>query len=343
MTAGTNAAHRVDPTPRDDRTAVILNKNAKRVGERVRRRVLEAAPDADVFFTESLEQAAFVSRRVIEQGYGTVVTGGGDGTIINTIQQILDEVDAGHGPRPRFGVLKLGTGNAVADFLGARRFDQDLSEFDAADSRPVDLLRLADGRRTLFGGLGWDAFILDNYDRMRRAAERFAVTRALFKSVAGYLIAGIGKSVPEFLIKRPRWHVRVINTGGMARRVDVDGNVLERFAPGAVVYDGPMRMACFGTTPFYGFKMNIMPHADRAPGMFHLRLLDMSPLTAVRSLPQAWNGRLAGKGVHDLLLSSCRLEFDQEAPLQLGGDAAGRVKTLDLSVDDPIECLHFAQ
>ena len=51
------------------------------------------------------------------------------------------------------------------------------------------------GRRTTFAGFGWDAHILNNYDRMRESAERFGPTRALFKTVGGYLVAGLGKSV----------------------------------------------------------------------------------------------------------------------------------------------------
>lgn len=323
------------------RTAIILNKNAKRVGERVRRRVLETAPDADVFFTESLEQAAFVTRRVVDRGYSTVLTGGGDGTVMNTIQQVLAEVDAADGTRPQFGVLKLGTGNAVAGFLNAGRFDDDLTAIDSAQARSLDVIQLADGRRTLFGGLGWDAFILNNYDRMRERAERFAVTRALFKSVAGYFISGFGKSLPELLFKRPSWQVKVINTGGIGRRVDVDGNVIERFAPGATVYEGPIRLACFGTTPYYGFNLNIMPFADHTPGLFHLRLMDMSPLTAVRKIRAVWTGRLQDPRLWDLQLSACRMEFEENAPLQIAGDAAGEVKTLELKVDTPIDCLHF--
>ncbi|MCA9548354.1 MAG: hypothetical protein KC613_28315, partial [Myxococcales bacterium] len=100
---------------------------------------------------------------------------------------------------------------------------------------------------------------------------------------------------------------------------------------------------CFGTTPFYGFKFNIMPFADRTPGTFHLRLLDLSPLAAVRRLRKAWVGQLRHPGLTDLLLSSARIEIiEGDAPLQIGGDAAGRVTQLDLAVDAPIECAHFS-
>jgi diacylglycerol kinase family enzyme len=324
------------------RTAVVLNANAKRVTGRVKREVARAVPDADVFFTESLEQAQFAIRRIADEGYQTVVTGGGDGTVANTISEIVEAVEEHGGRAPRIGVLRLGTGNAVADFLGARDFRRDLREIGDAPSRPVYLVRTGDGRRATFAGLGWDAFILNNYEHLKHMADRLGPARGLLKGVVGYLLAGVGWSVPELVVRRPRWHVRVINTGGIGFRLDGRGRVVERFAPGAVVYDGPVRMACLGTTPYYGFKFKILPFADKTPGLFHLRLIDMHPLAAVRRLVHAWRGNLSHPRVTDLQLSACRLELDRPAPFQVSGDAAGLGTSFEVAVDDqPVECVHF--
>ncbi len=333
----------LEPGVRSDKVAVILNKNAKRVGGRVRRRVLEAAPQADVFFTESLEQARFVSRRVVEMGYGTIVTGGGDGTVANTLHQILADHDrlAADRPRPRFAVLRLGTGNAVADFLGARDYAADLRDLQHAQTIPLGMLKFDGQRRATFAGFGWDAYILNNYEQLKSAADRFGFTRALFKTVAGYLIAGVGKSMPELVIRRPSWNVRVINTGGVALRRGPDGEVAERFAPGQTVFEGRTRMACFGTTPFFGFKFNIMPYAAATPGLFHLRLIDMHPVMAVAKLRSAWNGTMVDAGLTDLQMSACRLEFESDAPFQVSGDAAGRRRSLDVAFDGTVDCVHY--
>ncbi|MFN3200644.1 MAG: diacylglycerol/lipid kinase family protein [Bradymonadia bacterium] len=335
------------PTRPSAGTAVILNANAKRVTPRVRRLVEASAGDADVFFTEDLEQAQFVSHRVADRGYKLVVTGGGDGTVTNTIDQVVRRIEDTRGaeqvPYPQFAVLKLGTGNAVADFLQARHFKQDLAELSQAQVKPVDLIQLDDGRRVPFAGFGWDAHILNNYDQLKEAAQKNRVTRALFKSVLGYLIAGLGKSVPEFLIQRPQWQCRVINAGGMALQLDTDGNVVKRFAPGEVVYEGGVRMACFGTTPYFGFKFKIMPFADRTPGMFHLRLINMPPLAAVAQLRSAWKGKMRHRNLTDLQMTACRIEFDDKAPFQIAGDAEGYRDSIELKVNEqPLECLHFA-
>ncbi len=327
---------------RADRVAVILNKNAKRVGPKVRQRVEAALPsNADIFYTESLEQARFIIRRIVDSGYQTLVTGGGDGTVVNTIDEALKHRDErGYAHCPRFAVLKLGTGNAIADFLGAGTVQDDLGSLDAAPVRWMDLINV-NGRRTTFAGFGWDAHILNNYDRMRESAERFSPTRALFKTVGGYLVAGLGKSVPEFILQRPSWKVKVINTGGIGLELDGDGNVIRRIAPGAVAYEGSVKMGCFGTTPYYGYKMNIMPFADRTSGMMHLRLVDINPMRAVASLREIWSGDFKHPGCHDFQLSGCQLEFEEEIPFQVAGDAAGEVKSLEIKMDHPVRCANF--
>jgi diacylglycerol kinase family enzyme len=327
---------------RCDRVAVILNKNAKKVTPKIRQRIENALPkDADLFFTESLEQARFIIRRVVDSGYSTIVTGGGDGTVTHVFNEALNRrAEKGYAHCPRFAVLRLGTGNAIADFLGAGNFESDLTSLDSASVRWLDIMNV-NGQKTTFGGFGWDAYILNNYNNMRQKAEKFGPARALFKNVGGYLVAGIGKSVPELIVRRPVWNVKVVNTGGIGLRIDGEGKLIERIAPGGTAYEGPVRMACFGTTPYYGYKMNIMPFADKSSGMFQLRLIDMHPLSAVNNLKRIWDGSCKHPGLIDFQLSGCRIEFDGSAPWQLAGDAAGETECLNIQLDHPVRCTSF--
>ncbi len=324
------------------RAAVILNANAKRVTPRVRKQVLEAAPDADVFFTESLEQANFLLQRVVELGYSTVLTGGGDGTVASTIGRVVDYADAMDRPVPRFGILRLGTGNGVADFVGARDFRKDLAELEIASEKPLGLLRV-NGSCCTFAGFGWDAHILDSYQRMKSVAAKIPVARKLFQTAAGYMIAAFGKSVPQLLVTRPRWKVRIYNTGGLGFKVNADGEVIERILPGAVAYEGCARICTFGTTPYYGYKFMMMPFAARLPGMFHTRIVDFNPLYAVGHLPSIWRrGYVNHPGCTDLLLSSSRIEVcEGEVPLQIAGDASGYHSTIEVRYDRPVQCLTY--
>src|SRR5215468_1347607 len=55
----------------------------------------------------------------LRRGYHTVFCGGGDGTFIGFADEILTEAEAARAAAPRFGVLKLGTGNGLASLVQA--------------------------------------------------------------------------------------------------------------------------------------------------------------------------------------------------------------------------------
>ena len=115
-----------------------------------------------------------------------MVTGGGDGTVAHTISEVLQRrEERGYAHCPRFAVLKLGTGNAVADFLGAQRYQDDLQNIDSTNYRWLD------PENQTASYVRWYRLgrIYSNHDNMRRVADRFAPTRAAFKTVAGYLAA----------------------------------------------------------------------------------------------------------------------------------------------------------
>src|SRR5437867_272207 len=121
-----------NPTPLHpgERIAVLLNANARAVNERVRSEIAKFVPPEDVFYSRSLEDAQAIARTVVARGYSTVFVGGGDGTFCGFLNAIHDRMSAtGRGgsrgglalalrpaPKrgPRFGVLKLGTGNSLA-------------------------------------------------------------------------------------------------------------------------------------------------------------------------------------------------------------------------------------
>src|SRR5712691_10217792 len=74
------------------RVAVLLNANARAVTERLRRELEQFVPPEDLFFSRSFEDARSIARTVLERGYGTVLTGGGDGTFVGYVNCIFDEV-----------------------------------------------------------------------------------------------------------------------------------------------------------------------------------------------------------------------------------------------------------
>src|SRR5512133_1238787 len=138
--------------------AVLLNANAKQVNATVRRALSLVVPDEDLFLSRSPAEANAIADEVVLRRYHTVFTGGGDGTFVAWVNRILESAERRAARPPRFGVLALGTGNALAEAVGAepRRHLHDLARYVRGEIdrvRRLDLLTW-DGRRTPFAGVG---------------------------------------------------------------------------------------------------------------------------------------------------------------------------------------------
>src|SRR6187551_1716426 len=106
--------------PQDPRIAVVVNGNAKSVTEEVISTLHQILLGGDLFVSRSLDDARHIAHTIVSRGYGTVLTGGGDGTFTVMVTEVVRAARARGAPTPRFGLLKLGTGNALAWVVGAR-------------------------------------------------------------------------------------------------------------------------------------------------------------------------------------------------------------------------------
>ena len=314
----------------DDRYAVVLNANAGRVTPRLSRAIQQVVPRDRLFLTESQAHAEDVFNHCIERDFRTVFAGGGDGTVIGAINSL--NTLRGEGNMPSVGVLRLGTGNALAHWLGSGRPVTDLRRWsDGQVHRSVSLNMVeAEGTLFPFAGLGTDAAVLNDYNFIKNQAkgrwwQRFA------KGLPGYLIAGYLKTVPNYL-RRPTQHVTITNLGRPAFRVDSLGREVGRPVPnGGVLYEGPSSAVCCGTMPYYGYKMKMFPHANNRAGRFQLRLVNMGPLRMAWSLPKVWKGH-SPEGINDYYVDRIRVQFNDAMPYQLGGEAMGYRKEVTFSL-----------
>src|SRR5262249_21384478 len=124
---------------------------------------------------------------------------------------------------PEMGVLRLGTGNAVADAIGANPATPAGLADDLVRARglraPRQLSMLdVEGRPGVFCGFGLDAQIATV-----RALEKLNLAGAVKSAGVRYFLSVAGRSVPRFLLSQ-RPEVVAINRGSPALKVDVDGN-----------------------------------------------------------------------------------------------------------------------
>src|SRR5437870_813916 len=82
------------PVRHHERVAVLLNANAGAVTDRLRRELENFVPPEDIFYSRTLEDARGIARTVLERGYATVLTGGGDGTFVAYVNCLFGEAAA---------------------------------------------------------------------------------------------------------------------------------------------------------------------------------------------------------------------------------------------------------
>src|SRR4051812_866557 len=163
-----------------DRIAVVVNGNAKSVTAEVIETLDQILDTGDLFVSRRVEESEAIARTLVDRGYGTILTGGGDGTFTVVVTAVVNEARRRGVPLPRFGLLRLGTGNSLAWVLGASKTGERGGRGLAADlqrlrsdagSRWLRLVE-AEGVLSPFCGFGIDAVMLRDYGRVKSALAR---------------------------------------------------------------------------------------------------------------------------------------------------------------------------
>lgn len=351
MAHGKRVNHRSRGKGELPRVAVLLNKNARKVNARTVRRIKSQVPYADIFVTEDMVEAEEALRQVAKGKYDLCFTGGGDGTVCHAVTR-LNEL-SGHRTAPPIGVLPLGTGNAIASYLNSPNIEEcvknsQMAQLDSLSFPEITVptkagVPLIKPRQAAFGGFGWDAFVLDRYFKWRDICRNNPLLKPIGEGLLAYLIAGLGWAVPELLIKRPRWEITVKNGPTEAFQMTTDGEVIKRFAPGAILYHGCARLFSFGTCPYFGFKMKALPLAAATPEMMQIRIADFSPMITALYLPKIWSGKFTHPKLWDFLASDFEVTLSSSAALQMGGDVVGRADSFKVSMSKPASVLRFGE
>lgn len=335
----------------DHRVAVLLNANARKVTAKVLRALSHVVPQQDLFLSRSELDARRIAQQVVDRGYHTVFLGGGDGTVTCFLNEISNQVALRKQhhptPMPRFGVLKLGTGNSVASMVKSSS-DRDgivdgvlrARAGEVPGYRTMDLL-MVEGKRAPFAGLGIDGQVLNDYIWVKRKLAQGPFSR-LMSGPGGYFTSVAFKTVPAVLARSAEVECEVINGSSTAYRMGADGAPSQTFEPGDVMYRGPLMMAAAGTVPFYGYELKMFPFAGKRRGLMNLRIGALPPTSILANLPRLWNGTWRPDGLKDFLVKDATIKFSREMPFQIAGDAEGYRSEVHFSVSpEPIEVVDF--
>jgi len=335
--------------PRTGRTAVVVNGNAKSVTAEVIETLDQILDGGDLFVSRRVEESEAIARILVDRGYGTILTGGGDGTFTVVVTAVVNEARRRGAALPRFGLLRLGTGNSLAWVLGASKLGERGGKGLAADlarlrsdagSRDLRLVE-AEGMLSPFCGFGIDAEMLRDYGKVKSFLARGPLKRLAPGPVA-YAVAATTRTIPSYLFRRTP-HCRVINEGGDAYRVGEKGKVIgSPVRRGSILYEGPAKVASVGAIPYYGFGLRFFPYAEDRPDRMQLRISTISPLAFVRNFGPIWRGEYEDlETTFDYFIDDVTIEMDPPTSFQIGGDVAGERARVRVRLTEPIRIVDF--
>ena len=274
------------------KTKVILNpvadmRNAWRVADDLRPMITQYG-NADWSGTVYPTHATELARQAGEQGYEMIIAMGGDGTVhevVNGIMQLPED------RRPILGVVPVGSGNDFAHAIGVP-LQSDRALAHALNSEPsaVDIGVMTDehGRREYFDntlGIGFDAVVTIR-------SHKLPVLRGFLMYLTAVIQTIILNHDPAFM------------------QIEVDGRKLEQ--------SNLLLTMCNGPREGGGFL--IAPDAKPDDGVLHYTMIrKVSRLMMFRLLPEVMRGT-HGK-FEPVTIGTCRrLSLVADRPLYIHAD-----------------------
>jgi diacylglycerol kinase family enzyme len=331
----------------EQRVAVVVNGNAKNATAEVISTLDQILNGGDLFVSRKLSDARHIARTLVARGYGTVLTGGGDGTFTVMVTEVVHEARRSGRPLPRFGLLKLGTGNSLAWVVGSQGADKrdlqaDISRLiEDAGSRSMRLIEV-EGFIAPFCGLGADAVVLADYAKTRGMLSKTPLARVAPGPLA-YILATTTRTIPSYFLRKMP-HCRVRNDGAEAYRLGAKGSIVGPPIPtGQTIYEGPMGICALSTIPYYGYGFRMFPYAEERPDRMNLRIATIRPISFVRHFPEIWRGEYDNpEELSDYLVDAVTIEVDPPTGFQIAGDPQGERATISaLLSPTPIRLVDF--
>jgi len=263
------------------------------------------------------------------------------------VTSITKEARSRNQEPPRFGLLKLGTGNSLAWALGAgtsrKGVFADLARLrhDSAhrDFRLIEVQDLL----TPFAGAGFDALGLKHFHEVRSVVRHLPWVGKRATGALSYAISIPMLTIPELAL-RSAMNVRIVNHGA-AERLDLDGQPTgSPIEKGEVIFEGACIAALVSTIPYWGFGVRVFPFAENRPAdRFCLRVVATKPLHVAAHMLSVWKGTYRNENLIDVYAEDVELEFEKPTAIEIGGDPAGITGSMRARLHpEPIKLIDYA-
>jgi len=129
------------------KTLAVINEHAgggamADVFRRLEHPLRDAIGDFDVAFTDKAGHAIDIVRKALSEGYGRVLSGGGDGTLNECVNGFFDEAGQAIAPEAELALLSGGTGGDFRKTVGLRSSEDALAALRAGRTQVVDVGRV---------------------------------------------------------------------------------------------------------------------------------------------------------------------------------------------------------
>jgi len=328
--------------------AIILNNNARNVNKKIKNKIEKLIPKKNIFYTNSLEEADAIITEILNSSFTHIFTGGGDGTLIHLVNR-MKEINKKFKIKeklPVIGILRLGTGNAVAIYTNSnKKITNDLETVlngGRYKTDKIDFIKI-DKDYFTFGGFGADALVLNDYDMMKKMPNK--TIKYIFAGLKGYFISGLAITLPKILLKNKENYVEIYANNDAVYTASIsEGFKKLNIKKGDLIYKGSFTSVAMGTTPYYGYGLKSFPFANKKKGYFQIRVLDIHPTLLAYKILKGWNGLYEGDDVIDFLVKDVVVKFKKETPLQIAGDAAGYKKEARINLSkEKVEFIKFKE
>jgi YegS/Rv2252/BmrU family lipid kinase len=252
--------------------------------------------DYEIRRTEHRGHATEIAREVVSGGGRFVVAMGGDGTVHEVVNGMIEH-DKVINPEAVLGVVAAGTGSDFIKTFGM-------------PAKPRDAVRHLDGDESFLIDIGKITYMQDGIE----------VTR-YFPNIAE---VGLGAAVVARAEKLPRWLGPTVYLVAFwmcmrkhkAARVSVD--VVDR------TYEGLMNNMVVANGQFFGGGMKIAPKAAPTDGLLDIQIEHARKREAIAMIPKVFKGQhVPHPDIEEYKRVRCSITSEKVLPIEADGEVLG--------------------
>jgi diacylglycerol kinase (ATP) len=249
--------------------------------------------------TSRVGDATDIARRIVAEGVREIVVVGGDGTLNEVVNGVLEE-DQVACADVVLSLIPCGTGRDFARTIGIRDADHAVDvlaggEVAAVDIGSIEYSRSGEKSRRFFVNVADVGLGAETAAWMNRSSKRLG-------GFLGYLMAAT-RTILVF--------------SGRPARVTIDD---------VVVHDGPVGMVVMANGKYFAGGMLIAPNASICDGKFDVFVLDDVPkhTLLLSLLPSVYRGKHVGhRSVHHYQGATVQIQSPEELPFEVDGEQPG--------------------